>query len=244
MATFFLKRQYPPDIVELAQARAASTSRTTALQPREQVDTQDRPVLAITYHPHNIQIKNILLRNFHLLQDDDDLGEIFTSPPLVAYKRDCNISRFLVRSKFKENCEPPPSPGTHSCGRPRCKTCPFVSSDTTFECPGGFQVTSSFTCRTTDLVYMVTCALCSKIYIGETYRSLDDRFREHYRSAALGYNNPVGRHFSTPPHNPDEHLRIAALWKNGRDRQYRKFMEAALINRFDCREPAGLNIRP
>jgi len=45
-----------------------------------------------------IMSKNIILKNFKLLQNDNETGRIFSQPPLISFKRDKNIRNFLVRS--------------------------------------------------------------------------------------------------------------------------------------------------
>jgi hypothetical protein len=245
MASFFKNRQYPTPTVESALTRTGNLNREATLMPKTTSDSEDRPVLAIKYHPHNLQVKNVLLRNFHIIQDDPDLAEIFPKPPLVAYKRDNNIRDQLVRAQFKEpSSNQPNTPGTSRCDRARCKTCPFIDGSDHLQFPSGtFNIHHKFDCKTTDLVYVLLCTLCNKKYIGETYRSLEQRFSEHLRSIRLNYANPIGKHFNLPGHDASQHLRVAVLWSNSRSRNYRKFMETRLITRLGTREPMGLNTR-
>jgi len=48
-----------------------------------------------------------------LLQNDPDTGRIFSQPPLISFKRDKNIGKFLVRSVFQTSEQP----GTFKCAR-------------------------------------------------------------------------------------------------------------------------------
>ena len=41
------------------------------------------------------------------------------------------------------------------------------------------MITYYFTCTSANVIYCMTCTLCKKLYIGETERRLDDRFRKH-----------------------------------------------------------------
>ena len=66
-----------------------------------------------TFHPQNISVKNILLKNFKLVQHDPTTAEIFTQPLLISYKRDKNLSNFLVKSTLKSDHQP----GTFKCAR-------------------------------------------------------------------------------------------------------------------------------
>ena len=131
--------------------------------------------------------------------------------------------------------------GTSPCQLPICKTCPYIDSNTTFYGPSGkFHAKSNLTCTSSDLIYILTCTLCQKMYVGETYRSLSERFSEHLRSIRLKYSNPVGSHFNDPLHNLS-HVRMAAVWKNGQSGIYRKFMESAIKPRPGTLQPNGLN---
>ncbi|KAL8592688.1 hypothetical protein ACOMHN_037628 [Nucella lapillus] len=135
------------------------------------------------------------------------------------------------------------SRGCRPCGDKRCKTCPFIDASTTLGGPTGtFTVRSSLSCQSRDIVYILTCTLCSKLYVGETCRSLAERFSEHLRSMKLGYSNPVGQHFASPYHS-FSHAKIAAVWQNPRDRVYRKHMESRIISRLGTTQPAGMNVR-
>ena len=126
------------------QRKCASSSRqavipiqlsTTANTVYSHVNPQSAPLLShnkiggripltLTFHPHNISVKNIILKNFKLLQHDPTTAEIFTQPLLISYKRDKNLSNFLVKSTLKSDHQP----GTFKCARLRCRTCPFISN--------------------------------------------------------------------------------------------------------------------
>ena len=52
----------------------------------------------------------MLLRNFNILTGDPENREVFSRPPLVAYRRDSNLRDMLVRT-FDSS---PPSPWMNS----------------------------------------------------------------------------------------------------------------------------------
>ena len=94
---FFTNRGYPDSVVNTAQHRAQQIDRHSALQT-SQKEKNERIPFTLTYHPHNLVAKNIILMNFKLLQNDNKTGRIFSQHPLVSFKRDKNIGSFLVRS--------------------------------------------------------------------------------------------------------------------------------------------------
>ena len=121
MCNFFNKRGYPASVVQAGHHRAQQIDRQSALQTSQR-DNNDRIPFTLTFYPHNHAVKSIILKNFKLLQNDLDTGRIFSQPPLISFKRDKNISNFLVRSVFQTSDQP----GTFKCARERCNTCPFI----------------------------------------------------------------------------------------------------------------------
>ena len=87
-----------------------------------QKENNNRIPFTLTFRPHNHAVKSNILKNFKLLQNDADTGNIFLQPPLILFKRDKNIGNILVKSAFQTSNQP----GTFKCARARCKTCPFI----------------------------------------------------------------------------------------------------------------------
>jgi hypothetical protein len=250
MSQFFHQQNYPGDTVKKAQQKASTISREDALREKEDKNGNDeRPVLTITFHPHNIAVKNTLLKNFHILQADPELREIFPAPPLVAYKRDTNLRDHLVHARLPPLVSSPSdnTPGTHPCHLPKCKICWCINPTTTIRGPKStFTVRRRFTCQSTDVIYAVICSLCSDIvlmmYVGETYRSLADRGEEHLRAARLGYKTQVGEHFQRPGHCANN-FTICCIWQNSKGAAKRKFTEMYFAHRLGTFSPTGLNIK-
>jgi len=105
MCHFLKKRGYPDSVVNTAQHRAQQIDRQSAVQT-SQKEKNERIPFTLTYHPHNLVAKNIILKNFKLLQNDNATGKIFSQPPLISFKRDKNIGNFLVRSVLKSDGQP------------------------------------------------------------------------------------------------------------------------------------------
>ena len=167
MCHFFKKRCYenPDSVVNTAQHRAEQINRQSALQMSQKERNETIP-FTLTYHLHNLAAKNIILKNFKLLQNDNETGGIISQPPLMSFKRDKNIGNFLVRSVLKSDDQP----GTFKCSRKRCNTCPFIQNADKVTGPKrSIKITDRFTCTSANVIYCITCTLCKKIvYIGET----------------------------------------------------------------------------
>ena len=115
MRHFFQKHGYPDSVVNTTQHRAQQIDRQSALQT-SQKEKNERIPFTLTYHPRNVTAKNIILKNFKLLQNVDETGSIFSQPPLISFKRDKNIGNFLVRSVLKSDDQPATFKGVMSRG--------------------------------------------------------------------------------------------------------------------------------
>ena len=173
MCQFFEKRGYPASVIQTAHHRAQQTDRQSALQT-SQKEKNDRIQFTLSFHPHNNQVKVIILNNFKTLQHDPETGAIFSQPPLISFKRDKNVGNFLVKSTFKTI----EKPGPFKCARSRCKTCPFVQNADKISGPKrSVKITDRFTCTSANVIYCITCTLCIKLHITtDSRKNLEQRF--------------------------------------------------------------------
>ena len=241
MCHFFKNRGYPDSVVNTAQHRAQKIDRQSALQTTQK-EKNERIPFTLTYHPHNLAAKNIILKDFKLLQNDNETGRIFSQPPLVSFKCDKNVGNFLVRSVLKSDDQP----GTFKCARKRCNTCPFIHDADKITGPKrSIKITDRFTCTSANVIYCITCTLCKKIYIGETGRRLGDRFREHLRDVERNdkdASKPVARHFNLPNHS-SQHMTICGLSLHQGNTESRKNLEQKFIFQIGTLNPHGINER-
>ena len=196
MKSFFLSRDYPSSLIDNALLRASNVNRDTLLH-RDSRSSNHRISLVLTYHHSVSSIPHAIHNNWHHLSEDDEIGNRFSFiEPVTAYRRGRNLKDLLMYNDLHEVSTPP---GTFTCGRSRCLTCPFVLHASTVYGPkSSFKISQSFSCTTTNVVYCIVCTKCSMLYVGETKRRLGDRFREHLRLVRLhDMSSEVGVHFST-----------------------------------------------
>ena len=111
MCQFFKKRGYPDSVVTTGKHRAHEIDREAALQTSQNEET-DRIPFTLTYHPKNLAIKNVILKNFKILRNDPKTKHIFSARThFIQTRPDKNLGNFLVRSAFKFNNQP----GTFTC---------------------------------------------------------------------------------------------------------------------------------
>ena len=180
---------------QLSQSDALTKSNSTK-------EKMNRIPLILTYHPLNSRVQRILLDNFKVIADDPATSFIFPQPPMVAFRRDDNLRSSLVHTAEKQAAT---RVGTYPCQHPRCRTCGHISNETDLLGPKDHvSITDSFTCLSSGLIYCISCRRCPAIYIGETGRTLRERFGEHLRSIdknAPGF--PVAEHFSSNGHTAE-----------------------------------------
>ena len=119
-------------------------------------------------------------------------------------------------------------PGMNKCAK-GCPTCPFVKQGKMVRAAAincTVEITQQLDCQTKNIVYCIGCKKCPVQYIGESDRTLQDRFAEH-----RGYvnnhhmNKATGQHFNLPGHRISdmEVTILEKLWNQ--DPQYRKTRE-------------------
>ena len=181
-------------------------------------------------------------RFWHILQTDPALSGCFSEPPLIAYKKPQSIRDILVRSKLhNKTTNTQSTPGTHPCGKSACKTCPFLDKAIRIKGPKQtFTVQRSFTCSSTNIVYVIRCCRCGMLYVGETKRTLQERVREHLDYISKHRDQPTGLHFNLPQHSLAD-FRVQVLWSVRGDTVDRKHWEALWIDRLGSKTPLGIN---
>lgn len=91
------------------------------------------------------------------------------------------------------------SAGNIRCTNTRCKACNYITEARSFNSSyngRGFQLHAKFTCRSNNIVYLVTCSKCNKQYVGETGRSLGERVVDHLSCIRLRKQTPIGLHLT------------------------------------------------
>ena len=242
MEHFFLVRDYPQNIVSKVKDRVSHTSRADALKQKEPAKEMNRVILTFTYNSHSKAIKDIVEKNFHMLNVDEEVGYLFQEKPLMSYRRDRNIRDMLVHSKFSSKDV---SGITLPCGRKRRLTCPFVfnevdtvKGDKALEINLLLQVVVLVSAKMSVIALNV---LDVEIYIGETERRLGDRIREHLSNVKnKNRHKEAAIHFNSFGHSLD-HFRVQVLFENINGNLARKIKESFFIVKFGCVYPLGMN---
>ena len=240
-----LARGYKSKLIDAATDRARQVTREEALKRVFKEKTSQRPVFVITFDPRLPSISSIISKHWRTMIKDPHLKETFPLPPLVAYKRPKNIRDKAIRSKVY----PPPSlrpkreiVGMKKCNK--CPICPFVKEGKVVKATSNNEavaINKPVNCQTRNAIYCLSCKKCPIQYIGETERTLQDRFSEHRTYVTTKkLKKATGEHFNLPGHKISD-MEITILEKVfNQDGQFRKAREKMFIQQFNTKH-RGLN---
>ena len=192
-----------------------------------------RPVFVTTYNPSLPQLNSIIRKYFPILTATKRVSEAFKDAPLIAHRRPKNLRDFLVKAKLKQ-----PS----CCNDGRCHTCKFIahgtSSYTFYNTGEQCKIPHSLSCSSDNLIYLINCKRCIKKdptlpcqYIGQTSRTLRERFGEHRRGIQNNTDESVPIHFNQPKHTLNDVQLIPILYINNNRDSIRLSMEQHLIEK-------------
>ena len=94
-----LQRGYPKDLINTTLSEVNFKDRKLALQQKPK--TNQRILPFVTKYQPSVQIlKEILMKNWHLIQKQPLLSEIYKKPPFVSYKRGQSLKDIIMRAKL------------------------------------------------------------------------------------------------------------------------------------------------
>ena len=75
----------------------------------------------------------------------------------------------------------PESPGNCPCGAARCKTCAILATDefTSHKAGQVFKMKFAASCKSSNIVYLISCRRCSQQYVGKARQQLHCRINGH-----------------------------------------------------------------
>ena len=104
---------------------------------------------------------------------------MLTSPPRLAFRNPKTLKDRLVRSKFKESNE---KSGVNLCNGTKCDVCNILHQGTTFESTHTnkqCKINFNFNCNSKNVIYLLTCRICQKQYVGSTTTKFRSRFNQN-----------------------------------------------------------------
>ena len=90
----------PTSVVEKHLSEVKFSDRKASLKQKNR-DARRRILPFVTqYHLALPSLKTLLMRKWHLVQNQPQLREIFTEPPLISYRKGKSLKHILVRAKL------------------------------------------------------------------------------------------------------------------------------------------------
>ena len=271
---------YPRKILQTAKARADALDRQSLLSPDQtNTNTQathsannksdDKLFLITTYNPANPNIKSILEKHWPIINSARNLIPLHNNNIIVGNRRGPNLQDILVKSRIRF---PPKQKNFQISGKEtnicvytdetRCIYCPKLDLSGTVTCTNTgrtYKTPEGGSCGCNNLVYLVTCKKCKCQYVGETLRTLKERFYGHFYDIRNAKNpnlapisvrskplTSMAKHFGCSTHSiEDVKIQILEFIKKpprAEDTKiFRKKRELHWIYQLKTLDPLGLN---
>ena len=97
--TRLLARGYPCNLIERTLSEIKFTERDLALK-QDNKNKQEILPFVTQYEPSVPNIKKILIKNWHIIQNQPRLREIFKEPPITSFRKGKSLKVMLVRAKL------------------------------------------------------------------------------------------------------------------------------------------------
>lgn len=205
-----------------------------------------------------------------LIQGDETLNKVFQHEfPQVVYKRGTTLQNLLISSKFSSPLDSQDIENIKilkalelenkmlsfeldtqkvlPCNVPRCKCCYQILSTSVYfnsTKTQQFEITSDFNCCSSDVLYLISCLKCDKLYVGQTGRPLKQRLNNHRSDISLKKNTAVALHFNEPTHKLSD-LKITPILDISQlNFDQRSHLEFEHMKMLDTIYPKGLNLYP
>ena len=246
LKSHLLARGYEESLIDMQILRVSRIPREEVLQSNSCKKDITRVPLVATYHPALTRLAHITKKYLPTLHTSEKLKKAIPNPPIIAFRRPRNLRDLLVRTSLHTPA-PPTDAGNYACKTPRCKTCHILSTTTIFKSNvtgRRHKVRAHITCKTSNLVYLISCRKCSIQYVGETENRLHIRMNGHRSDIRTGKTEkPVAAHFTLPDHSVDD-LEVMGIEKirEGDTTQWRKLREKYWIFNLKTLTPSGLNL--
>jgi GIY-YIG catalytic domain len=172
---------------------------------------------------------------------------------ISAYTCGRNLRRSLVRSSLEVATTRPADdddddgpPGCTRCTSNRCRACNYVTTGKRFHGTSNdqyFVIRRNITCKTHNVIYLVTCNRCKLQYVGQTSRTLADRINDHLSCIRTGKNTPIGLHFNIPGHTLQDFsiMGIERMYNKSDTRETILIKERTWQNLLQTAHPKGIN---
>jgi hypothetical protein len=242
MCTYFVKRGYELQELHHAIKEVSQMDRSELLDDKRKDKKDPQVIFVCDWHPILSTVPSILKKHFHLLENDTKTSKVFTSKPMVAFRRPRSIKNIVVKNDIlpKENDKPAT---TTPCGK--CSLCKNIwTTEIIRNNKKNIEVTikDGGDCQTKGVIYAARCKKCDIICVGQTGKSTNKRFGGHrYDVKKRPDNTELATHFSCQ-HDFDKDMEVLILQSGlNKSQEEREFHEDRWICRLQTLQPSGIN---
>ena len=258
-----IKRHYHPKFIDDCVTKIKFTQRHRYLQASQPKPITTKPIFKCLPPPQFRKLQTIILHNYDKVQHLID-------KPLFINLGHKTLRQELVRAKVTPTDEqfidiisilndmPKQSHTTSgqlpqlkrasvtitTCKHPRCVTCKHLDTNNSFKSTvtgTHYPIRHSFSCSSSNLIYLITCKKCKKQYVGLTTHTLKYRVNHHRTNILTKKSIYLCDHFNLPDHNI-EHLAIQAIdTTTEADPTTLRQLELYWIKKLQTLVPKGLN---
>ncbi len=225
MITFhFVRRGYPKTLLLKAFNKVKDIDRISLLEQLRK-ETQENEIIFLisTYIPGFNGLKDIVQKNWGILSRSNTTKRLSEHRLVHGYHRPKNLWESSVRAKLpkvssemasskKPNCET-----RNKCNTKNCEYCAILdhSGRITSTYTGRiYYAGKNVTCKSSNIIYYITCKACKKQYMGQTTLRCMDRIQAHFN--AITSKDPrqqtdISRHFKQNDHNGRADVQVHIL---------------------------------
>ena len=140
--------------------------------------------------------------------------------------------------------------GARQCMNTRCGSCKHLNNTNSFQNKHSrkqFPINESLSCKSKNLIYLISCKKCQLQYVGETQNTLRERLTGHLSDIRRKTDKPISLHFNSINHSINDLIitPIEKLKDNATDqeqeRKQRLIREDFWIDKLNTLTPNGLN---
>ena len=267
LKTRLTSRGYPIKLIDKITATVHYETRDQLLNACKSPEPKFHPpIYKCLLQPQFTVLKHVILRNYSWMQS------MVPAPRFIPLKHptlrnelirarlsptDSQLVDILMSLQHQDTSDHTiaghlpdlrPTVRTQKCNHPRCATCKHLNCSKTIKCTRtgvSYPIRQSFSCTSTNLVYVITCTKCTKQYVGLTTKKLSTRINHHRTNIFSNKAIYVSKHFNLPDHSVDN-LSVQAIdcvqTNDPNPMSNLKKLESYWIRTLQTVQPSGLNV--
>jgi len=196
MKTFFMLRHYPEKLIEDSIKKACAIPQNILRQPKQKSTLNILPFV-FTHNPQNPNLVPLVRSTLDILKTNTHMKKVLESSKFIPSKRQPpNLGNLLTRAKFSDKKS---ISGSYRCGDARCSNCEYMNETDKIHITSTgktFKIKQHMTCKSANVLYIITCNGCNEQYVGMTNNTLAKRFTVHRQQI----NHPTYRKIGVSEH--------------------------------------------